>query len=204
MVKYSGSVVVPYARERVFALMSDWTNVCVWDTNISQSTLASTSSSGATQKAGQVGEGTRYDCAFKVAGKQLAVDYECVKFDAPRYCEYSGTASLFTSRDWLQFKDAPALKASGDDGTSSMVAAATTTTTTAAAAEGTEGGGKKEEATEITAEFNLAFRGVLNPLSFTLNSAMQKTGPTVMTEIEKFVHDKLGSSGIANSNDITS
>lgn len=48
--------------------------------------------------------------------------------------------------------------------------------------------------TKITGEFNLSFRGLLSPLSFIMDSAMQKTGPIVMEEIEKFVKKELGAS----------
>lgn len=152
MVRYIGTVVVPFSRERVWALMSDWTNLSKWDTNISRSELASN------QKAGQVGVGTRYDCAFKKSGKELEVAYECVKFEEPRFCEYVGLATLFRSQDSVRC--------------SSL----------------------ENGSTEITAEFNLTFRSVLNPLSFVLDGEMQRTGPVVMNDIQKFIEEELGSS----------
>lgn len=49
--------------------------------------------------------------------------------------------------------------------------------------------------TKVTAEFNLGFRGILAPLSFVMNGAMQSTGPIVMKDIEKFVKERLDESG---------
>lgn len=149
MVKYSSSIVVPYARDRVWKLMSDWTNLAAWDVNIKKSELASTEAAGAT------GLGTRYDCAFSTGGSSMDVDYECIRFDAPNRAEFRGIATLFKSTDSIACEEV-------------------------------------NEGTKITAEFNLAFRGVLSPLSFVMNSTMQKTGPIVMKDIEKFVGQQLG------------
>lgn len=150
MVKYSSSVIVPFARERVWKLMSDWTYLSAWDVNISKSQL----SSG--QKAGQVGVGTKYYCEFSANGmSDVPVNYECMVFDAPNKCQYVGLAKLFKSVDTVE-----------------------------CAPEG-------DNATKITASFNLSFRGLLSPFSFVMNGAMQKTGPVVMQDIEKFVATKL-------------
>lgn len=150
MVKYSSSVIVPFARERVWKLMSDWTNLAAWDLNITKSVRA------AGQKPDQVGVGTKYDCAFSANGMEnVKVDYECVLFDEPNKARFVGLARLFRSVDTIQCEDA----ANG--------------------------------ATKITAEFNLAFRGLLAPLSFLMNGAMQSTGPVVMKDIHKFVEEQL-------------
>lgn len=130
--------------------MSDWTNLSIWDLNITKSVLA------ADQKPGQVGLGTKYDCEFSANGMEnVKVAYECVQFEAPQKCRYIGLAQLFKSVDTVE------CVAEGDN------------------------------ATKITAEFNLSFRGLLSPFSFVMNGAMQKTGPIVMKDIEKFVSEKL-------------
>lgn len=48
------------------------------------------------------------------------------------------------------------------------------------------------DATDVTAEFSLYFRGPLAPLSFVLNGAMQETCPKVMKDLEAFINDSLG------------
>ncbi|CAN8065830.1 unnamed protein product [Agarophyton chilense] len=148
MVKYRSSVIVPYARDRVWKLMSDWTNLSKWDVNITKSQLAASESTDAQ------GEGTKYECAFSLNGKPIDVDYTCVKFDEPNICQFVGLAKLFRSQDSLEFES-------------------------------------KDDETKITAEFDLAFRGLLSPFSFVMNGAMQKTGPIVMEDIKKFVTEQL-------------
>lgn len=130
--------------------MSDWTNLAVWDINITKSVLADD------QKPNQVGIGTKYDCEFSANGMEnVKVDYECVYFDAPTKAQYVGLARLFRSVDTVECE-----------------------------AEG-------ENTTKLTAEFNLSFRGLLSPFSFLMNGAMQKTGPIVMKDIEKFLTERL-------------
>ncbi|PXF43661.1 hypothetical protein BWQ96_06566 [Gracilariopsis chorda] len=148
MVKYRASIVVPYAQERVWKLMSDWTNLAKWDINITKSVLAESEQPGA------CGEGTKYDCAFSLNGSEIPVNYNCIKYDEPRTCQFLGLAKLFRSQDTLEFE-------------------------------------KEGEGTKLTAEFNLAFRGLLYPFSFLMNGAMQKTGPIVMDDIQKFVDEEL-------------
>lgn len=149
MVKYVGTVVVPFARERVAKLMADWTNLSVWDLNITKSVLA------AGQKEGQAGVGTHFDCAFNLNGKDIDVAYECLVYDMPSRCEFRGLATLFESRDKLSFEEVDM------------------------------------KSTAITAEFNLSFRGLLSPFSFVMGGVMQKTGPIVMKDIDKFVTESL-------------
>lgn len=94
MVKYAGSVVVPFARERVWKLMSDWTNLAAWDLNITHSALA------AGQPPGAAGVGTKYDVLFSANGlKNVKVSYTCTAFDPPERCQYLGLATLFRSQD---------------------------------------------------------------------------------------------------------
>lgn len=155
MVKYSSSVIVPFARERVWNLLSDWTYLSAWDVNISKSELSSE------QKNEQVGVGTKYYCEFSANGmRDVPVNYECVAFDAPNKCQYVGLANLFKSVDTIEF-----------------------------APEG-------DNATKITASFNLSFRGLLSPFSFVMNGPMQKTGPVVMKDMEKFVEAKLSEESV--------
>ena len=45
--------------------------------------------------------------------------------------------------------------------------------------------------TEVTAEFQLYLRGLLYPLSFVLDGAMQETCPKVMKDLDKFIADEL-------------
>lgn len=152
MVRYSNSIIVPFARERVWRVMADWRNLSAWDTNITRSELSPE------EKPDAMGKGTKYDCAFKAGPTELSVDYTCIQFDPPFYCEYEGYAKLFKSNDSIRLEDVPGL----------------------------------ENSTKLTATFNLEFRGPLNPVSFTLDGSMQKTGPKVMDEISKVVHEKLG------------
>lgn len=129
--------------------MSDWTNLAAWDLNITKSELASEQSSS------KIGLGTKYNCAFSLNGKEIPVDYECIRYDAPKLAQFRGIASLFESKDTIECE-------STSDGQ-----------------------------TKLTAEFNLSFRGLLSPLSFVMNGKMQKTGPIVMDDIEKFVGKQL-------------
>lgn len=153
MVRYVGKVIVPYTRERVFELMSDWRNIEVWDMNIVKSNLAE----GHTDPS--KGLGTRYDCQFKIGDKDpIGVAYECIKYNAPVECEFQGLATLFKSKDCVKCE-------------------------------------KKGDGTEITADFNLDFRGLLSPFSFIMNGTMQKTGPIIMKDIEQFVNSSLGYAG---------
>lgn len=148
MVKYRSSIIVPFARERVWKLMSDWTNLSKWDTNITKSHLAKQESPNAT------GLGTKYDCAFALNGLEIAVDYECIKFEPSNVCHFVGLARFFKSQDSLEFETVA-------------------------------------DGTKLTAEFNLCFRGLLSPFSFAMNGSMQKIGPVVMEEINKFVEEQL-------------
>lgn len=153
MVRYTNSIIVPFARERVFSLMSDWRNLSSWDTNIVRSELSKH------QKVEHqtIGVGTKYDCAFKVGSYQMPVDYTCTQYDTNVFCQYEGYTTLFKSLDFIHCDDVP----------------------------------DQVGSTKITASFSLAFRGPLSPLSFLLNSSMQKTGPVVMKEIDTFVRRQL-------------
>lgn len=51
------------------------------------------------QKPDQTGLGTKYDCAFTVGGKDLAVDYECINYETPNTAKFLGLASMFRSED---------------------------------------------------------------------------------------------------------
>lgn len=147
MVRYSNSIIVPFARERVFALLSDWSNLAHWDMNISKAVANPPTAPPAL--------GTMYDCAFNLNGRSLDVDYECISFDSPNHAKFLGLASLFRSEDSI---------------TCEMV---------------------DNNQTKVTAEFNLTFRGLLSPFSFALSGPMQKTGPLVMKDLDKFVREKL-------------
>lgn len=150
MVKYISSITVPFARDRVWALLSDWSNLSAWDMSITQSILAPS------QKSDKVGVGTKYNVLFTANGmKNVKVEYVCSVFDAPNRCQHIGTATLFRSQDTFQFDVV------------------------------------SETETKITAEFNLSFRCILAPLSFLMNGTMQETGPIVMKDIDKFVHEQL-------------
>lgn len=97
MVKYSSSVVVPFARERVWKLMSDWTNLSAWDVNITKSALSPDHTPG------PPAVGTKYVCEFSANGMEnVKVDYECVLFDPPARCQYVGLARFFRSVDSVQ------------------------------------------------------------------------------------------------------
>lgn len=94
MVRYISSVTVPFPRQRVWALMSDWTNVPSWDLNITKCTLAEG------QPPGSIGKGIHYDCLFSSSSmKDIEVDYECVVYDPPHKCSYVGLAKLLRSQD---------------------------------------------------------------------------------------------------------
>lgn len=149
MVRYTSSIIIPYARDRVFATMSDWRNISVWDMNITKSEL----SEG--QKPAQTGLGTKYNCAFSVGGRDLDVDYECIKYEEPNVAKFLGLASLFRSEDTVVCEP------------------------------------HEENSTKLTMDFNLRFRGILSPLSFALDGAMQKTGPLVMKDIKNFLDEQL-------------
>lgn len=95
MVRYRSSVVVPYVREKVWKLMSDWRNLAIWDVNIKKSQLAE-------DQTGPIGMGTKYDCTFSMGSYDMDVNYECVLFDAPRKCQHLGFATLFRSRDTIE------------------------------------------------------------------------------------------------------
>ena len=97
MVCYTGSIVVPFARKRVFELMGDWTNLCKWDTLITSSVAASPET--------VPGVGAKYDATFDLRGRPLPVDYICTKYDPPTYAEFEATASMFKSRDWVRCED---------------------------------------------------------------------------------------------------
>lgn len=143
---------MPFAREKVFALMSDWRNLQHWDMNIVKSDYAEPDSDYTN------GVGTKYDCAFKVGDRApIDVAYECIRYDTPQFCKYQGMATLFKSFDSIQCD---------------VVA-------------------DSADKTEITAEFNLDFRGLLSPFSFVMNGQMQNTGPLIMKDIEKFVTTSL-------------
>lgn len=101
MVRYSSSIIVPFARDRVWKLMADWRNLSAWDTNITRSEL------GKAEAVDAMGKGTKYDCAFKAGPTELSVDYTCVQFDPPYYCEYEGYAKLFKSKDSIRLEDVP-------------------------------------------------------------------------------------------------
>lgn len=81
--------------------MADWRNLSLWDTNITRSDLSSE------EKPDAMGKGTKYDCAFKAGPTELSVDYTCVVFDPPYYCEYEGYAKLFKSNDSIRLEDVP-------------------------------------------------------------------------------------------------
>lgn len=151
MVRYTGSVIVPFAKDRVWNLMSDWRNLSKWDTNVSQSTLESGTNEN------DIGLGTHYDITFKMREREIPVAYECMRFDKPDYCEYVGLATLFKSKDCIRF----------------------------------EGLQDDSHSTKVTAEFNLNFRGLLSPLSFVFNGAMQDIGPKVMKDIDAFLNVSL-------------
>lgn len=105
MVKYNGSVTVPFARARVSKLLSDWTNLAAWDMNITRSERI----------AGQPGEdgvGTRFSCTFELNGRASEVDYRCVALDRGALARFAGTTSLgpgvgVRTQDTLAFRDAP-------------------------------------------------------------------------------------------------
>lgn len=87
MVVYTGKVVVPFAKPRVWALMSDWTNLAAWDMNITRSE----------REAGQA-EGdavdTRFDCTFSLNGRVSQVAYVCREWAAGETCAFEGVARL--------------------------------------------------------------------------------------------------------------
>jgi Polyketide cyclase / dehydrase and lipid transport len=106
MVRYNGSITVPYARARVWKLMADWTNLEKWDLNISRSERLSGQPTAD-------GVGTKFSCTFDLNGKKSEVDYTCVKYDAEKMdvAQFSGLAALaplvgVRSQDTLSFRDA--------------------------------------------------------------------------------------------------
>lgn len=106
MVRYNGSLTVPYPRARVWKLMADWTNLAAWDTNIVRSERV----------AGQPpedGVGTKFDCTFDLNGKKSQVDYTCVKYDPVKMdtAQFVGLSSLYPgvgvrSQDTVSLRDA--------------------------------------------------------------------------------------------------
>lgn len=79
--------------------MADWSNLAVWDLNISKSVLS------AGQKVGTMGVGTTYDCAFNAGGREMDVIYECTKFEAPNNAQFVGMATLFRSEDSIECEE---------------------------------------------------------------------------------------------------
>lgn len=103
MVRYTGKVVVPYARSRVWSLMSDWTQLQAWDVNITRSERVAGQTTGD-------GEGTKFDCTFSLNGKESQVDYVCQEWAPENECAFEGVASIaplvnVRSQDRLQFRD---------------------------------------------------------------------------------------------------
>lgn len=101
MVRYQGSIVVPFARERVWQLMSDWRNLAAWDVNISRSELAEGESPD------NVNVGTRYSCTFDLKGRSTEVDYRVQSWDVLNSCSFVGLAGIIRSQDSLSFEDHP-------------------------------------------------------------------------------------------------
>lgn len=153
MVRYNGTITLPYPRAQVWRVMSDWTNLAAWDINITRSERV----------AGQPspdGVGTKFSCTFNANGHSSDVDYACVRFDKQSCAQFVGTATLagpvgFRSQDTLAFRD-----------------------------------GETDGTTELSAEFDLKFRGLFSPLSFVMAGSMKETGPIVMRDIEKFVAEQ--------------
>lgn len=98
MVRYASSITVPFPRERVWALMSDWRNLATWDVNVTKSVLA------AGQAENARGVGTKYDCLFRSSPeqKEMKVDYTCTLYNEPSECKYEGLAGLFRSNDAIE------------------------------------------------------------------------------------------------------
>lgn len=100
MVNFTASITVPYARQRVWPVLSDWTNLSRWDINIKTSTLAAEEASDAPQK-----EGTCYDCTFAMGQNIIPVAYKCVRMQPMSECQFQGLARLFRSVDTLSFEE---------------------------------------------------------------------------------------------------
>jgi hypothetical protein len=100
MVQFRQKLVVPYARSRVFALMSDWTKSSKWDNNLTTSV----------RKPDQPTPdrvGTKFDCIFELSGKASDVDYTIIAFEEGKIAQFEGFTDRLRSCDTLRFADAP-------------------------------------------------------------------------------------------------
>jgi hypothetical protein len=150
MVNFTGKLVVPYPRQRVWDLMSNWANVVHWDSNLTSSIRTPDQ-----PKPDRVG--TKYSCIFDLNGTKSDVDYTVIAFEDKKLAQFEGFTNRLRSCDTLAFADA-------SDALNS---------------------------TQITANFDISLRGILRPLSFLMNGAMQSTCAAVMTKMEKYIHAEL-------------
>lgn len=99
MVRYNGQLLVPHARARVWALLSDWTNLATWDMNITRCDLRPGST--------PTGVGAKFDCTFSFNGRVTDAGYECVEWDEGKRAVFEATSNLVRSRDTIEIDDGP-------------------------------------------------------------------------------------------------
>lgn len=91
MASYQATVSSKLPAERAFALMADFANAEQWD----PATLRSRQTNDI-----PVGLGARFELEMKIFGRENAIEYEIVEFDAPRLVvlrgENSGSVSVDT------------------------------------------------------------------------------------------------------------
>lgn len=91
MASYEATVHSPLPAERSFALMADFSNALHWD----PATLESRQLDD-----GPVGLGARFRLDMKIFGRENAIEYEIVEYDAPRKVvlrgENAGSVSVDT------------------------------------------------------------------------------------------------------------
>lgn len=99
MVRYSGTIKTAHNRARVWELISDWSNLALWDMNVKANTpRAGTPTSGV---------GAEWDCKFEFNGTKTDARYRCVEWDAERRAVFEASSTFVRSRDTIEVADVP-------------------------------------------------------------------------------------------------
>lgn len=152
MVRYRATINVAHSTDKVWKLLSNWTNLALWDINVKE--MIPIEAEGVPK----AGVGAMWDCKFEFNGRKTDAKYRCVEYTEPTKAIFEASSPFVRSKDTLQIKQ-------GADANSS----------------------------QVTMQFELYLRGLLSPLSFLLDGAMQSTCPQVMKDLEGFVDEQLGS-----------
>jgi hypothetical protein len=90
MARYVTKIESRLTPDEAFAYLADFSNARFWDPSVS---------SARAEQDGPTGLGSTYALVSKFAGRDVALKYEIVEYDAPRQVVLQAVQPTFTSRD---------------------------------------------------------------------------------------------------------